>query len=71
MKDKELAKEIEEILEDNRQQSERLNCRLNLQLVDCSREEGFVEFAFDVKEWCLNPYNGVHGGAICTLLTQV
>ena len=22
---------------------------------------------FDVKEWCLNPYNGVHGGAICTL----
>ena len=67
VKDKELAKEIEEILEDNRQQSERLNCRLNLQLVDCSREEGFVEFAFDVKEWCLNPYNGVHGGAICTL----
>lgn len=67
LKDRELAKEIESILEDNRQQTERLNCRLNLQLLECSTEERFVEFAFDVKEWCLNPYDGVHGGAICTL----
>ena len=67
VKDKELAKEIEEILEDNRQMPERVNARLNLQLADCSREEGFTEFAFDVEEWCLNPYNGVHGGIICTL----
>lgn len=67
MSDENFAKEIEEILAWNKMQPERLNARLNLKLVDCSEAEGFAEFAFDVEEWCLNPYGGVHGGAICSL----
>jgi uncharacterized domain 1 len=67
MRDEKLAKEIAEILELNGQQPERLNAMLNLKLADCSREEGYVEFEFDVREWCLNPYGGVHGGMICAL----
>lgn len=67
LKDTELAKDIEEIIEKNLGQPERINARLNLQLHDCSRQEHFVEFAFDVKEWCLNPYDGIHGGIICSL----
>lgn len=32
--------------------------------VNCSLEEGWVEVAFDVLEWELNPEGGLHGGII-------
>lgn len=69
MTDVEFTREIEDILVKTRVQEDRLNARLNLQLAGCGceEEETFAAFAFDVKEWCLNPYGGVHGGAICSL----
>lgn len=69
MTDLEFAKEIEDILVKTRMHEDRLNARLNLQLENCGCEgsETYAAFGFDVKEWCLNPYGGVHGGAICSL----
>lgn len=68
MKDNEFAKSIQEVLDMRDNQPERFNARLNLQLIDCSREQGYIDFGFKVEEWCLNPYGGIHGGAICSLL---
>jgi len=68
MKDNEFANSIQEILDMRDNQPERFNAILNLQLIDCSREEGYIDFGFKVEEWCLNPYGGIHGGAICSLL---
>lgn len=67
MNDREFADEIEEIIEQNRLQAERFNSRLNLKLQGCSMERKTITYAFEVKEWCLNPYGGIHGGVICSL----
>lgn len=67
MDDKKFAEEIEEILRYNQVQKERLNARLDLQLISCSAQRRSAEYAFSVKEWSLNPYGGVHGGVICSL----
>lgn len=68
MKDLELQKAIDARFEYNARFPERMNQQLGLRLLDCSREELFVDFAFDNdREVWLNPYGGVHGGVICTL----
>ena len=68
MKDLELQKAIDARFEYNARFPERMNQQLGLKLLDCSREELFVDFAFDNdREVWLNPYGGVHGGVICTL----
>lgn len=64
VKDIDFAAEMEQVIDNSSSQHERLNAKLDLKLRDCSKEEGFAEFIFDVKEWCLNPYGGVHGGVI-------
>ena len=71
MNDREFADEIEEIIEQNRLQAERFNSRLNLKLEGCSMERKTVTYAFEVKEWCLNPYGGIHGGVICSLFDKM
>jgi uncharacterized protein (TIGR00369 family) len=68
MKDIEFGKEIQEIIDESNRQPGRVNALLDLKLSDCSRDEKFIEYFFDVKDWCLNPYNGVHGGIICSVL---
>ena len=67
MKDTEFAKELESVLRSSDLQPERFNARLGLELLDCSREEGWAEYLFEVSEWCKNPSGGVHGGVICSL----
>lgn len=67
MKDIEFAKEMEEIAGSSALQPARFNHMLGLQLLDCSREERWVEMIFEVGEWCKNPSGGVHGGVICSL----
>jgi len=64
VRDIDFAAEMEKIIDNSTLQPERLNAKLDLKLKDCSKEEKFAEFIFDVKEWCLNPYGGVHGGVI-------
>ena len=64
VKDIEFAVEMEEIIDNSSKQPDRLNAKLNLKLKDCSKEEAYAEFIFDVQEWCRNPYGGVHGGII-------
>ena len=64
VKDIEFAMEMEEIIDRPSQQPERLNAKLDLKMKDCSKDDKFAEFIFEVKEWCRNPYGGVHGGII-------
>lgn len=64
VKDIEFAMEMEEIIEHSSLQPERLNAKLDLKMKDCSKDEKFAVFIFDVQEWCRNPYGGVHGGII-------
>lgn len=61
-----MRKEIEEVIE-SFQGQERFNKLLGLELLDCSREGLWAEYAFNVEEWCKNPSGGVHGGVICSL----
>ena len=68
MKDVKFAEEITELYAFAQKDPERLNARLDLKLHDCSRDEMWVEFAFESREWCLNPYGGIHGGAICSMI---
>ena len=71
MKDLELQKAIDARFEYNARFPERMNQQLGLKFLDCSREELFVDFAFDNdREVWLNPYGGVHGGVICTLFDK-
>lgn len=67
MKDKELFDKIQKVIDVNSLQPGRLNEMLGLKIKDCSRKESFAEFIYDVSEWALNPYDGVHGGIICSL----
>ena len=68
MRDRALAKEFEILMNDAlRSRPDRLNGMLGLELVDCSMDEMWAEFSFESKEWCLNPYDGVHGGVICSV----
>ncbi len=66
MKDRTLINEIQEVIDQRKNQPKRLNALLNLKLQDASREEGYSKFIFDAEEWSLNPYGAVHGGAICS-----
>lgn len=68
MKDLKFAEEITDLYAFAQKDPERLNARLDLKLHDCSRDEMWVEFDFESREWCLNPYGGVHGGAICSMI---
>lgn len=68
MKDLEFAKEFEDVRMYAQSQPQRLNALLDLKLLDCSREEMWAEYEFEAKEWCRNPYGGVHGGIICSII---
>ena len=68
MKDQQLLKDFEEIRAYALQHPQRLNALLNLQLLDGSREEMWAEYAFEADEWCRNPYGGVHGGIIASII---
>lgn len=67
LNDKEFAKNLEALIRSSELQPERVNYRLGLKLLDCSREEGWADFLFVSDEWCKNPSGGVHGGIICSL----
>ena len=68
MRDPEFVRDFEAVHNYSAQQPERLNARLNLKLVDCSREELWSKYEFEAKEWCRNPYGGVHGGIIASII---
>lgn len=68
MKDLEFAKDFEDIRAYAQSQPQRLNALLDLQLVDCSRQEMWSEHEFEAGEWCRNPYGGVHGGIIASII---
>ena len=59
--------ELEEIVKTSDLQPERFNHRLGLSVLDCSKQEKWVDFLFESGEWCKNPSGGVHGGVICSL----
>lgn len=68
MNDLEMAKEINDALNRNREKwPERLNSMLGLALADCSREERYADFEFRSQDWMKNPYDGVHGGIISSV----
>lgn len=66
-KDKEFAEALNKVIKYSAAEPMRLNRTMNLSLHDCSREEGYAEFNFEVKEWCRNPYGDVHGGATAAI----
>ena len=68
MKDEKFATDVQDVIDARKKQPNRLNAMLDLHLEDCSRAEKYIEYMFNVKEWCLNPYDGVHGGIICSVL---
>ncbi len=65
MKDVQFINNIQKIIDNVIRQPERMNAHLDLKIKDASMEEKFAEYIFDVKDWALNPYDGVHGGATC------
>ena len=68
MKDLEFAKDFEDVCAYSLQHPQRLNALLDLKLLDGSREEMWAEYEFEAKDWCRNPYGGVHGGIICSII---
>ena len=68
MRDSEFAKDFEDIRAYAQSQPQRLNAMLDLQLLDGSREEMWAEYAFKAEDWCRNPYGGVHGGMIASII---
>jgi uncharacterized protein (TIGR00369 family) len=61
-------KNIDNILELNRKQPQRMNAQLGLEYVGCGlEEEPWVEFAYRGQEAHRNPYGGIHGGIISAL----
>ena len=68
MKDLQFARDFEDIRAYALQHPERLNALLNLKLQDCCREEMWAEHEFEASEWCRNPYGGVHGGIIASII---
>lgn len=67
MKDKGLAEAVQELLEKSKRQPNRIIAMLDLQLRDCCSDESYVEYIFIPKDWCLNQYDGVHGGIISSI----
>ncbi|MEG2203836.1 MAG: PaaI family thioesterase, partial [Oscillospiraceae bacterium] len=47
-------------------EGERINRLMAYELVECSWEERSLTLAFPVEWWMLNPFEGMHGGLICT-----
>ena len=45
-----------------------LNGRLDIHFVSCSAEEMTAEFSFNEEDWERNPYGGLHGGMVATVL---
>ena len=68
MKDLEFAKDFEDIRAYAQQHPQRLNALLDLKLLDCSRDEMWAEYEFEAEEWGRNPYGGVHGGIIASII---
>ncbi len=68
MKDLEFARDFEDIRAYAMQQPQRLNALLDLKMLDGSRDEMWAEYAFEAGEWCRNPYGGVHGGIIASII---
>ena len=68
MKDLEFARDFEDIRAYGMQHPQRLNALLNLKMLDGSRAEMWAEYEFEAKEWCRNPYGGVHGGIIASII---
>ncbi len=68
MKDLEFARDFEDIRAYALQQPQRLNALLDLKMLDGSRDEMWAEYAFEADEWCRNPYGGVHGGIIASII---
>ncbi|MGI6736392.1 MAG: PaaI family thioesterase [Anaerovoracaceae bacterium] len=63
-----LKSEITEVLAAQDTQPERMNARMGIGLIDCSIDEtAVIDYSYQAKEADLNPFGGVHGGAIATL----
>ncbi len=62
------AEEIRKLLDQYGKQENRICAMLGLELIecDCECEKPYADFLFEPKEWMLNPYDGVHGGLICS-----
>ena len=68
MTNEQFAKEIKKAVNINKViKPGRLNALLDLKFLDCDIEKKSAGFLFEPKQWCLNPYDGVHGGAIASI----
>lgn len=68
MTNEQFAKEIKRAMNIDRTiKPNRLNALLDLKFTDCDYEKKSAAFLFEPKEWCLNPYDGVHGGTIASI----
>ena len=45
----------------------RMDSMLDLQMTSCDLETQTAEFSFIPEDWCLNPYDQVHGGITCSV----
>lgn len=45
----------------------RMDSMLDLQMTSCDLETQTAEFSFVPEDWCLNPYDQVHGGITCSV----
>lgn len=62
-----LINSIQSFIERSQENKERMNGMLDLKLGKVDIENDTIEFLFEAKEWCKNPYGGVHGGVICSI----
>ena len=61
-------KNLDLVIERNGRQPERMNAKLELELLDCSAEKPYsARYLYRSKELFTNPYGGVHGGVVSTL----
>lgn len=67
MRDVQLAKKIQEVLDIQETRQDQLTAMLKLKLEDCSSEDGTVEYSFVPEPWMRNIYNGVHGGIVASV----
>lgn len=66
MKNEEFERDIRSYLEQYKEQENRICSMLGLELLECSVEEQYADFVLTSQDWMLNPYNGIHGGIICS-----
>ncbi len=60
--------DLKEFMAKSQGDGQKLNGMLDLKLGQVDLQNDTIEFLFQAKEWCKNPYGTVHGGIICSIL---